>query len=301
MLSGYRLAGKWKGIPVYFHWTVLLWFPWFLLNLWSLSGALMAFVAVVGVLLAHELGHAYAARARRVHVSAVRLFLMHGQCEHAVPDYEKDHIFIAWGGVLAQFGLLVFAAVAALALLHWSPQTYAWFRPLFYVLIQVNLFTAILNLIPVPPLDGHLAWRGAAPFWKRLSSRVRAAFARARARVDFRQRPAQAKASSAAAADLLERLKQGAKAEVACHRTSWSELARFYLNGRVWVVKPELDLGELALIHSAYGSLDLAGLLAAGHASEVTDEQALAWQKTNAELLAVVVEPYVLVKPSFAA
>lgn len=298
METGYRLVGKWKGIPVFFHWTVLLWFPWFVFNFRSLSASLMASVAMIALLFAHEAGHAYAARARRLEVVAIRLFLMHGRCAYQAPEYEKDDIFVAWSGVLAQLGVLVVAGSMALAMAQWLPQAYLWCEPLLFVLIKVNLFMAIFNLLPIAPLDGHLAWRGAAPLAKRWSVKSRARLARLGNAINFKKRRALAVESRETAAGLLDRLQRGANTEVACHRASWRELYRFYLNGAVWVVNPELELAELALKFSAYGSTDLDEWLAAGHACRVSDEQALAWQRTNPELLAVVVEPHVLVKPT---
>ncbi len=307
MLTGYRLIGKWQDIPVFFHWTVLLWIPWFLLTYMDLAWALMAFAALVVVLLAHEMGHAYAARSRRVRVKAIRLFLTHGQCVHEVPYYERDHVFIAWGGVLAQFALLLVAGSTALALLRWAPDIYLRLEPLFYVLVRVNVFMAIFNLIPVPPLDGHLAWRGVPSLRLALVSRLGAAIARLGTWIDFRKRWALARDARAAADDLLDRLARAAydgyadrgpaDAATACNRTAWKDLYRFYAEGAVWVVSADLDLADLARKLSGSGPAGLRQWLAGGHASRVSDEQALAWHKADAELLVLMVDPYVLVKP----
>ena len=113
MRSSWRL-GQWRGVPISAHWTVLIGLPWFYYETRSLAGTAIAFVAFCFLILAHELGHAAVARWRRVEVESIRLFFIHGTCATAEPHYELDDVLIAWGGVAAQFVVLVIAFSAAL-------------------------------------------------------------------------------------------------------------------------------------------------------------------------------------------
>ena len=165
MQSGYWKFGQWKGIPFLFHWTILLWLPWSMWQYKSWSWILPSFVAYIALLFIHEMGHAIAARLTRTKVFTLKLFFMHGQCVHEEPYYESDHIWIAWGGVLAQLGILLIT-VSIQQMLQWL-RLYipSLLVPLFHVFIQVNFFIIIINLLPVAPLDGHVAWRILPLLW----------------------------------------------------------------------------------------------------------------------------------------
>jgi Zn-dependent protease len=158
MRSSWRL-GQWRGIPISLHWTVFIGIPWFLYQTRSLLDTAIAFVAFFFLLLAHELGHAAVALWRQVEVDKIQLFFLHGYCSHEPPDHELDDVLIAWGGVAAQFVVLVIALGADVLLATFSPFAGALASPLLRVLIGTNVFIMIVNLIPVAPLDGAKAWR----------------------------------------------------------------------------------------------------------------------------------------------
>ena len=158
MRSTWRL-GKWRGIPIFLHWTVLLGLPWFYYQTRSLSATLISFAAFAMLLLAHELGHAIVATWRNVRVFKIQLYVIHGICEHDEPYYEQDDVLIAWGGVAAQFVLLVIALGVDPLLAAFSPFVHAAMWPLLRVFIDTNLLIIVLNLIPIAPLDGAKAWR----------------------------------------------------------------------------------------------------------------------------------------------
>lgn len=202
MQAGYWKLGEWKTIPLFFHWTVFLWLPWY----WWTHGGIVAtattFVAFVALLAAHELGHAIAARSQRVRVFAIRLYVLHGQCEHEHPHYEAEDVLIAWGGVLAQLVVLVLAVTAQYSSRLLLPHTEYFLAPLFFVFIHTNMVIAAINLIPVSPLDGHKAWR-VVPL---LLPRLRRSFLNLGNALNFRKRRAAAKESQRAAAELLDRL-----------------------------------------------------------------------------------------------
>jgi len=158
-MEGFRSIGNWRGIPVAVHWTVLLSLPWAYYQTKSVYDSVLICLAYFTLIGAHEAGHALVARLRNTGVAEIRLYLFHGQCVHDAPYSEADDVFIAWGGVLAQFALLGAALIIQGGLQAYAPAAMPWAKPVLWVFISVNIATAILNLIPVPPLDGARAWR----------------------------------------------------------------------------------------------------------------------------------------------
>lgn len=307
--SGVAHVGTWKRVPVFFHWTVLLWLPWVMWG-WGPGGTLQAFMAAFGLvvlMLVHEIGHAVAARSRGAQVLAIRLYLFHGHCEYQYLDREADQILVAWGGVLAQFCLLCGAIVAILLTDYLWPLGRVFLEPLFVVFIKINLFTAAMNLVPVAPLDGHRAWR-VLPllrtyFRRRFPGATRTSHAgrspRGRLSVAATRLPASASPNRAdKACGAGSRLISYGDASYECVRVAWRELHRFYLGGKAVSVHPGHDLVYVASRIVVDLERRIQECMAAGQVSAVTDDQALGWQKTNAELLAVIIEPYVLVQQS---
>lgn len=209
-MRGSWWLGKWRGIPIALHWTVLLGLPWFLYQTRSVTGTLVAFAAFLFLLLAHELGHAVVAVWRGVGVAHIQLLFLHGRCAIDQPDYEEDDVLIAWGGVAAQFVVLVIALAVNFLLPTVSPVAYFWAAPALSVLIETNILIMIFNLIPLAPFDGAVAWRalpllrewaGDTPWAERvrelLSARKRA-----------RDRRLEAE-SQRIAADIIDKLKKG--------------------------------------------------------------------------------------------
>jgi Zn-dependent protease len=212
MHAGYWPIGKWKNIPVFFHWTLFLWLPWYFLINKNLIGAVFTFLAFVALLVAHEIGHAYIAKLRRVRVDAIKLYLLHGQCEHEQPYYEIDDVFIAWGGVLAQLVILILTLAVKYSLLL-MPLTYFSFRvfyflaPVFFVFINANIVIAAINLIPIAPLDGHKAWRAIPLLLDRLSPSYKTNFYKLRKMLNLKKRRAAKVESARVVSNLLDRLR----------------------------------------------------------------------------------------------
>ncbi|KRD79590.1 hypothetical protein [Lysobacter sp. Root983] len=161
------------GAPVVFHWSVLVVVA-LILSLSFRSNPLTAAVGVLAYLLlivAHEAGHAWVARRHGLYVESLRIYPMHGGCVHESARTPAQDIAIAWGGVGAQallFGLAMLigalpsstgmlASLQTAVVIAWGP---------------VNLMILVLNLLPVPPLDGARAWR-VLP-WMRQRWRMRA-------------------------------------------------------------------------------------------------------------------------------
>jgi Zn-dependent protease len=158
-----------KGVDVFVHWTVFLIAavmvyatrrnPWVTLT----AGA-----SWLGLLLLHECGHMIFARRRHTPVISIELYPIVGFCRFEIPWSRFDHCVIAWGGVIAQL------AVALPMLLWVSTFGYTRFAPVNAVLGILggySLVTAALNLLPVRPLDGSMAWYIVPEFIKRRKGR----------------------------------------------------------------------------------------------------------------------------------
>ena len=209
MRSSWRL-GQWRGIPISLHWTVFIGIAWFYYQTRSLADTAIAFVAFFFLILVHELGHAAVARWRGIEVESIRLFFIHGTCTTEEPEYELDDVLIAWGGVAAQFAVLVIAFSVDLLFSTFSPLAHAIASPVLRVLIETNLFIMIVNLIPVAPFDGAKAWRILPllrEWWEQtpLATGLRR---RSAAREKARTKKLEAK-SERIAADIIDKLKKG--------------------------------------------------------------------------------------------
>jgi len=207
--STWRL-GRWRGVPVTLHWTVLLALPWFYYQTRSASATAISCVAFSFLLVAHELGHAAVARWRNVGVEGIQLYFIHGLCTHDEPYSEEDDVLIAWGGVAAQLVVLIAAFGASPLLAAFSPFEYRLAAPLFRVLIQTNLLMMVINLIPVAPLDGAKAWR-ALPLlrdWAQRTSWGAGLRKLSAARGRARNKKLEAKAQRITA-EIIDKLKKG--------------------------------------------------------------------------------------------
>jgi len=124
---------------------------------WSLLLGLVLFSApqprpllalgYVAVLLAHVLGHALAVAGTPLRVEGVLLHALGGELLGSGDVSPLRRSLIALCGVVAQAALLVLALGVALP----SELTEAFIRR--------NGVMLLLNLIPVKPLDGALAWK----------------------------------------------------------------------------------------------------------------------------------------------
>ena len=164
--------GRFKGIPVSMHWTVLLTLPWMYLMLNDLLATLIAFAGFCFVLVAHEFGHVLMARWRGSYVDDIMLAGIHGRTSHGIVT-RGNEIAIAWGGVLAQLVVLAFALLMG-ALLADTRSQWVWIiaAPLSWALIKWNLFLMIAALLPIGPFDGHMAWK-AFPYLRDQAARRR--------------------------------------------------------------------------------------------------------------------------------
>lgn len=156
-----------EGVRVYVHWSVLLIGALVLMSaLRRPFVTLVALLAYISVLLIHELGHAIAARRKGCAVWSIELYPLHGLTRYETPRSPMDASIIAWGGVAAQ-------AVVALPLIAWVIAFgYTRLEAFNAVLALLGFFSAavvLLNLLPIPHLDGPKAW----PLVPMLLNRVR--------------------------------------------------------------------------------------------------------------------------------
>jgi Zn-dependent protease len=166
--------GRWRGIPVAMHWTVLLAFVWLYLFFWDLAATAIASVAYVSLLIAHEYGHVAVLRWRKIGVESIELNGLHGNTSHEWTS-AADGILVAWGGVAAQLVILLLAVVAGYALGSPASAVVSFITgPILFVYIKLNLVLMILALLPIGPFDGHNAW-AAIPWIRRTIRRRRQA------------------------------------------------------------------------------------------------------------------------------
>lgn len=165
--SGFLTLGRFRGIPVRVHWTT----PLGALLFTGFSFAPVAWLAFFLLVLVHELGHAAMVRRYRHRVLSVEVTGFGGLCRWAGNATPYERGAIAWGGVLAQMALLV--ATLGYVMLAGAPRTFVG-ADLYEVFVGTNLRLALLNLLPMPPLDGAEAWPFLRPAWSRLKARFTA-------------------------------------------------------------------------------------------------------------------------------
>jgi Zn-dependent protease len=149
--SGYLRIGRFRGAAVRLHWTVPLGAVVFT-GIRLAPGAWLGFFVL---LLVHELGHALAVVQARLRLVAVDVLGIGGLCRYDGHPTPRRRVLIAWAGVLAQAALGLLALVARLVLGR-PAQPFA--ADLLDALLQVNAWLVLVNLLPIPPLDGAEAW-----------------------------------------------------------------------------------------------------------------------------------------------
>jgi Zn-dependent protease len=158
-----------RGVKVFVHWSVLLIGAVILLG--AVEEPLLAFTvltAYYGVILLHECGHMVVAQRKGCVVSAIDLYPIWGLTHFSLPYSRRDRCVIAWGGVVAQ-GIVGVPIVVLVEVFGYSR-----FQPLNAILAIfgfLSLNIAVFNLIPVPPLDGAIAWGLLPTLFKSSSAR----------------------------------------------------------------------------------------------------------------------------------
>src|SRR6478609_8218703 len=147
MSGGWWTLGRVKGAPIRLHWTL----PLGALAWSRFTFAPALWLAFAALILLHELGHALFVVKFRLRLSEIAVHGAGGYCRHERAGTRFEESAIAWGGVLAQLGLLV---TVRLTLLLLGPPTTAVAAQVAYVFTEANLWLVLINLIPIEPLDG---------------------------------------------------------------------------------------------------------------------------------------------------
>jgi stage IV sporulation protein FB len=148
--SGFARLGSFRGAPIRVHWSAPLG-ALFFCGFQFAPGAWAGFLVLI---LIHEMGHAFLAMRYRLRVQGIDIHGLGGQCRYEGGGTRRQHIVIAWGGVLAQ-GVVLLLALTVLRPLSTTPFT----RELAETLVGTNVWLIALNLLPIPPLDGATAWQ----------------------------------------------------------------------------------------------------------------------------------------------
>lgn len=163
------LLGRIAGVRTTLHLSLFAMLPIGWLATRSFNGAVASWLGFSVLMLVHELGHAIMARRQGLAVHEIRLYFMHGVCEYEHAYSKRKQALVAWGGVLAQMLLLLSAIVIAKVLVALGLGLPSWIAPAFFVWVPLNVMIAFVNLLPVPPLDGAVAWRGLSAIFARPS------------------------------------------------------------------------------------------------------------------------------------
>jgi Zn-dependent protease len=150
--GGSLRVGRIGGVTVRLHWTAPLGAYFFI----GFRFEPVAWCCFFGLILAHELGHAFVVKRVGAEVLSVNVTGFGGTCQWRGETSRVGRAAIAWGGVWAQLLLLL----AALAHQRFgAPVTTPEGGLAVEILTQTNAWLAVVNLIPVRPLDGAEAWR----------------------------------------------------------------------------------------------------------------------------------------------
>ena len=151
-VDGYWQIGRIRRIPIRVHWTA----PLAAVIFGRLAFVPVFWLAYLGLILVHELGHAATVLLCRARVVGIDLDGAGGLCHWRGDPTSIQRALIAWGGVIGQF----IAGLFALALdLAFGPFFNEYASQVFNVFTRVSLFLAAYNLIPVRHLDGVEAWK----------------------------------------------------------------------------------------------------------------------------------------------
>ena len=148
----FRFRGPW-GVPVEVHSSLLI----LVLLLIAIGGGgslndlyydLMFISILLGSIYLHELGHAWGCLVQGVPVRRVVLYGGGGYCQQARSSTRyQTELIVAMGPIVN----LTLWAVASLLWPVMGDGDLSW---ALYLTAYVNLFLALLNLLPVHPLDG---------------------------------------------------------------------------------------------------------------------------------------------------
>lgn len=175
--------GRWRGVPVRIHLLFVLFLVLLLVLAstqpsfdFTLDSALAAAVLLVSVAL-HEVAHLLTAKRFGGWVHEVVIGPFGGLVRPGVPDLPKAHVMVALAGPVAN---LLLAAILAAVLVAWHGSSVLGLLNVFAPVeviegpapivalrlgVWLNWLLALVNLLPVFPFDGAVAYRSALRPW----------------------------------------------------------------------------------------------------------------------------------------
>src|SRR4051812_42113371 len=100
-MKGALRLGRWRGVPVFLHWSTPLGFLIFV------GFRPASWLALTALILAHEWGHAVLIRRYGLRVEAIYVRGTGGECTSTGQASPLQRALIAWGGVLGQVPCLI--------------------------------------------------------------------------------------------------------------------------------------------------------------------------------------------------
>lgn len=174
-----RPAWSWKigapfGIGVYVHATFFLLLAWIVMSHvmsnktpTELASGLLLVVAVFAIVVAHELGHALAARSFGIGTRNIVLLPIGGVASlERMPEKPGQELIVAIAGPAVNVVLAAIFGAAALAMGN-LPHPLALTLvggSILYKLFFINVSLAVFNMIPAFPMDGGRVLRAALSY-----------------------------------------------------------------------------------------------------------------------------------------
>lgn len=167
--------GKISGIKIEIHWTFLILILWIVFSslrsnadpenvIWSVLLVLAVFVCVV----LHELGHALAAKKFQIKTTSITLLPIGGLAQmEEIPERPKEELIIAFAGpaVNVVIAALLYPLTDISSVTNFE-QIDKSLEPgnFLIVLMTLNVWLALFNLIPAFPMDGGRVFRALLSF-----------------------------------------------------------------------------------------------------------------------------------------
>jgi stage IV sporulation protein FB len=152
LVDGYFRVGRLAGVDLRLHWSV----PVGALVFGSLRFEPVLWLAYLGVIIVHELGHALLVKAVGFRITGLDVTGFGGHCRFRGKADALEQAIIAWGGILAQAALLLGTLLAVAVLGHATSHAGSLVEHAF---VEINLWIVAMNLLPFAPLDGARGWR----------------------------------------------------------------------------------------------------------------------------------------------
>jgi Zn-dependent protease len=152
LIDGYFRVGRLAAVVLRLHWSV----PVGALIFGSLRFEPILWLAFMGVIIIHELGHALLVKGMGLRVCGLDITGFGGHCRYLGKASALEQAIIAWGGVLAQAALLLGTLLVVAIFGHATSHAGSLIEHAF---VEINLWIIGMNLLPFAPLDGARAWR----------------------------------------------------------------------------------------------------------------------------------------------